>query len=101
MAKGNIPFVSAPLRNWKSFVPAWLVLPITPFVLLEGANNDRLFLYFWLFAVPLLAAAFWPLARLLARDIINNVDFFIWVVVVPMCVAGAVGYAYQFLKEIL
>jgi hypothetical protein len=94
----NVPFISAALRNWKSFVPAWVLLLIAPIVLLAGADNDRLLLYFWVFVAPSLAVALWPLAGLWRRGVISNVDIVVWAVMIPLCAAAGVGYAYQFLK---
>jgi len=101
VASDNISFIAVPVHFWKTFLPAWLVLPITPFVLLEAANADRLNLYYWLIVAPVLAVALWPSVRLWTRNAINYLELVTWTiagVLGMMCLAGAIGYAYRYLK---
>ena len=78
--RADTPFVRVPVRYWKSFLPAWLVLPFLPLTLLHGANAERLELYFWLIVAPLYGAAFWPLVRLWHRGAINFIELW-WVII--------------------
>lgn len=66
-----------PLRNWRSFLPAWISFAIAPYLLLLAANTDDFILYFWL-VVALLAAALWPLARLMTQRVIGSMGLFVW-----------------------
>ena len=95
-----ISWFTTPLRHWKSFLPAWVALAATPYALLLAADSGRLNLYFWMIVAPILAAALWPFARLVARDEIGVMDRFVGLIGGTFCTLAVLAGAYQLIRTV-
>lgn len=98
MATELTSFLTVPLRHWKSFLPLWLCLAISPYVMLAAANADNLLTYFWFAIAPVLALAFWPVVRLGTQREINILERFVWIIVPTLLVHGLLASVYQVLR---
>lgn len=93
-------FLSVPSRHWKSFLPAWIAVPVAPHVMLMAANSDKLGPYFWLAVAPVLALAFWPIVRLSVRGEIGITNRFIWLLGGCLCGEVLLLFLYHGLRAL-